>query len=152
MKATAGRSGGRAVRDLAVAALVTALPACRLTAQCPDGAPPPCRTAAARAAPPNSVAVLYFDNQSRDSSRAYVAQGLTEEIIVNLGRIARLDVRSRNEVQFLRGAAQRSRALGQQLNVAYVVTGAVRPVRCWRRAQMACYRAGPDAFRRSCDA
>ncbi len=57
-----------------------------------------------------------------------MADGLTEEIIVNLGRIARLDVRSRNEVEALRGGVQSTRAIGRRLGVAYVVTGSVRPV------------------------
>jgi hypothetical protein len=51
--------------------------------QCPDGTPPPCGRPAARAAAPapNSVAVLYLDNLSRDTADAFLADGLTEEII-----------------------------------------------------------------------
>jgi glyoxylase-like metal-dependent hydrolase (beta-lactamase superfamily II) len=55
--------------------------AIRLSAQCPDGSPPPCRAQPTRAAPPpNSVAVLYFDNLSPDTADAYLAEGLTEEL------------------------------------------------------------------------
>jgi len=46
--------------------------------QCPDGTPPPCGPrGAARATAParNSVAVLYFENLSRDASDAYLADG-----------------------------------------------------------------------------
>src|SRR3989441_5850014 len=70
-------------------------------AQCPDGSPPPCRAAqggASTAPAPNSVAVLYFDNLSRDSADAYLADGLSEEIIVQLGRVGRLLVKSQAAV------------------------------------------------------
>ena len=67
--------------------------ATRLQAQCPDGSPPPCGTARAAVAPAtNSVAVLYFDNLSRDTADAYLAEGLTEELIAQLGRVERLVV------------------------------------------------------------
>src|SRR5205807_8684737 len=75
-----------------------------LTAQCPDGSPPPCRlTSHASTAPaPNSVAVLYFDNLSADTADAYLAEGLTEELIARLGQLPRLAVKSRAAVQRFR--------------------------------------------------
>jgi hypothetical protein len=60
-------------------ASVGALGPAWLSAQCPDGSPPPCGRAAARAPAPNSVAVLYFDNPSRDTADTFLADGLTEE-------------------------------------------------------------------------
>jgi TolB-like protein/Tfp pilus assembly protein PilF len=99
-------------------------------AQCPDGTPPPCASAsrAPRPAAPsaNSVAVLYFDNLSRDSTDAYVADGLTEEIIARLTQVSRLTVKSRTAVQRLRGTAHDPAALGRQLAVAHLVSGSVR--------------------------
>ncbi len=66
-----------------------------LFAQCPDGSTPPCHGATRPAAPAsNSVAVLYFDNLSRDTADAYLADGLTEDIIVRLGQIERLGGRA----------------------------------------------------------
>src|SRR3989442_8649609 len=99
-----------------------------LHAQCPDGAPPPCRTTHPVSVPaPNSVAVLYFDNLSRDSADAYLADGLSEDVITRLGQIERLVVKSRSAVQRLRGAAAGDPgALGQALGVAHLVTGSVR--------------------------
>jgi hypothetical protein len=86
--------------------LLCAWPAARLAAQCPDGTPPPCRAAARASAPAaTSVAVLYFDNLSRDTADAYVADGLTEELITRLGQIERLQVKSRTAVQRYRGRA-----------------------------------------------
>ena len=100
----------------------------RAAAQCPEGMLPPCRPVRAAAAPaPNSVAVLYFDNLSREPGDAYRADGLTEEIIVHLGQVRRLVVTSRSAVRRFRGGAESAAALGRLLGVAYIVSGAVRP-------------------------
>jgi TolB-like protein len=73
------------------------------------------------------VAVLYFDNLSRDTADAYLADGLTEEIIVRLGQIQRLDVKSRYEVQRFRGRSGGDPAtLGHTLGAANIVTGSVQ--------------------------
>ncbi|MGH7546979.1 MAG: tetratricopeptide repeat protein [Gemmatimonadales bacterium] len=100
----------------------------RLVAQCPDGSPPPCRAQPARATPaPNSVAVLYFDNLSRDTAHAYLADGLTEQIIERLAQIDRLVVKSRNAVRRYRGTALGNpAALGRALGATYLVSGSLR--------------------------
>ena len=103
--------------------------AARLHAQCPDGTPPPCGRPAARAsAPPaNSVAVLYFETRSSDTSDLALAEGLTEEIIGRLSGIGRLTVRSRYLVQRFRGGTLADpAAAGRSLNVTYLVSGTVR--------------------------
>lgn len=98
-----------------------------LVAQCPDGSPPPCRARAALA--PNSVAVLYFDNTSRDSGDAYLADGLTEEIITRLGQIDRLRVASRLAVRRYRDSSTADPAvLGRSLGVTHLVSGGIRRV------------------------
>lgn len=93
--------------------------------QCPDGAPPPCR-GASRATAANSVAVLYFDNATRDSGDAYLADGLTEAIIVRLGQLGRLEVKSRGSVRRFRHSPLAPATLGRQLGVAHLVNGTVR--------------------------
>lgn len=100
----------------------------KLAGQCPDGSPPPCGHAVGRPPDPHSVAVLYLDNLSRDTADAYLADGLTEEIIIRLGQVQRLTVKSRFEVQRFRGraASQDPPALGRALNAAYLVTGSVQ--------------------------
>ena len=110
---------------LCVCAAVPAVPA---AAQCPDGSPPPCRGARAAAAPAaNSVAVLYFDNRSRDSNDAYLAEGLTEAIITKLGDVPRLTVKSRFLVRRYRGTAEvEPGVIGRALGVTYLVTGSVQ--------------------------
>ena len=99
-----------------------------LAGQCPDGSAPPCSRAAVRAPAPNSVAVLYLDNLSRDTADAFLADGLTEEIIIRLGQVQRLEVKSRFEVQRFRGRAspQAPPTLGRALNAAYLVSGSVQ--------------------------
>ena len=132
-----GGTGRRPVRRRAAWARIVAYaaPLCigaavPAAAQCPDGTPAPCavrspRLAAAPAS--NSVAVLYLDNLSRDTADAFLADGLTEEIIIRLGQVPRLDVKSRYEVQRFRGqAAQDPAAIGRALRAAYLVTGSVQ--------------------------
>jgi TolB-like protein len=94
--------------------------------QCPDGTPPPC--GARPVAPsPNTVAVLYLANLSRDTADAFLADGLTEEIIIRLGQVPRLDVKSRYEVERFRGqAAQDPAVIGRALRTTYLVTGSVQ--------------------------
>ena len=112
------------VVQLCVAASYTGL-----HAQCPDGSPPPCRPARTDpgrkpGVPTNSVAVLYLD--ARDSADAYLAEGLTEAVIVRLGQIERLVVKSRNAVRRFRGRAAADAGLGRALGVAHLVSGSVR--------------------------
>jgi serine/threonine-protein kinase len=117
-------------RLAAVAALLTALPPYRLAAfQCPDGAPPPCRGVARTPAAPgaNSVAVLTFDNLSRDTADSYLVEGLANDISSQLGRIERLAVASRTVVRRLPNAATMTpQAIGRSLNAAWLVNGGVQ--------------------------
>ena len=77
----------------------------------------------------NSVAVLYLDNLSRDTADAFLADGLTEEIIIRLTQVPRLDVKSRYEVERFRGRTRQDpMVLGQALHVAYLVTASVQRV------------------------
>ena len=127
---------------------VTIMLAAPLAAQCPDGSPPPCRSPGTRPPPAsNSVAVLYFDNLSRDTADAYLADGLTEEIIIRLGQVQRLEVKSRFEVERLRGpAAPRDPTfLGRTLNAAYLVTGSVQRSGDRVRLRVALVRAATRA-------
>jgi len=97
-----------------------------LVAQCPDGTPPPCaaRAPAARAAGANSVAVLLFENLTRDTTAAYLSDGLASEISTSLARVPRLEVRSPGAVRAVqRGGGADPQALGRRLNVRYVVEG-----------------------------
>jgi len=97
-------------------------------AQCPDGTPPPCRGAARASAPPgNSIAVLTFDNLSRDTGQTYLAEGLANDISAQLGQIERLTVTSRTMVRRLPNVtAMTPQAMGRALAAAYLVSGGVQ--------------------------
>jgi len=96
--------------------------------QCPDGTPPPCRSAARTNAPPgNSIAVLTFDNLSRDTGQTYLAEGLANDISAQLGQIERLTVTSRTMVRRLPNVtAMTPQAMGRALAAAYLVSGGVQ--------------------------
>src|SRR2546428_11270499 len=100
--------------------LIWLLAAPALPAQCPDGSAPPCgRQRALAATPSNSVAVLYFENLSRDTADAYIADGFTEEITARLGQVGRLLVTSRAAARRFRNAGLLSTAdLGLALHTA----------------------------------
>jgi adenylate cyclase len=118
---------GMVVRGTALGMALAAAPiVAPLTAQCADGTAPPCGAAVPRTAG-TTVAVLYFDNLSPDTADAYLADGVTEELIVRIGRVRRLAVSSRYAVRRFRGRPLEYPAtLGRDLNVFYLVTGSVR--------------------------
>lgn len=128
-----GSSFGGVGHPRVVTLLFLLLPAVapwRLAAQCPDGSPPPCRSArGAAASAANSVAVLYLDNLSPDSADAFLADGLTEEIASRLGDVARLSVKqaSREGIRRLRETTPDYRvAAGRAFGVRYLVEGSLR--------------------------
>jgi TolB-like protein/Tfp pilus assembly protein PilF len=74
-----------------------------------------------------SVAVLPFENLSSDKENAYFTDGVQDEILTNLAKIADLKVISRTSVmQYKSGAPRNLREIGQQLGVAHVVEGSVQ--------------------------
>ena len=110
-------------RHVAFAIAVAALIARQASAQCPDGTPPPCGSGAA----PRSVAVLTFDNITRDTTAQYLAESLADQIFSRLAQVERLTVISRSAVRRLRSADQLSvQQLGRALNAAYLVNGSLR--------------------------
>ena len=118
----------------------------RLVGQCPDGSAPPCARPVVRTPPPNSVAVLYFDNLSPDTADAYLAAGLTEEIIIRLGQVQRLNVKSQFEVQRFRSRPTGDpRALGRSLDVQYLISGSVQRLGGRVRLRLALVRADTRA-------
>ena len=77
--------------------------------------------------PAKSIAVLPFENLSRDPDNAYFADGVQDEILTNLARIADLKVIGRISVmQYKSGIARDLREIGHQLGVANVVEGSVQ--------------------------
>ena len=114
-------------RLLVRTAVLLPLVAGSLRAQCPDGTPPPCATPAPPS--PTSVAVLYFRTLSSDTTDAFLAEGLTDALIVRLGQIQRLTVKSRNVVARYRGRSVPDPGdIGRALRVANVLTGTLQRV------------------------
>src|SRR5438093_8435812 len=86
-------------------------------------------TTTSAAAPEKSIAVLPFENLSRDPDNAFSADGVEDEILTDLARIADLRVISRTSVMQYKGGMPRNvRVIGQQLGVAHVVEGSVQRV------------------------
>ncbi len=74
-----------------------------------------------------SIAVLPFENLSSDKENAYFTDGVQDEILTDLARIADLKVISRTSVmQYKTGAQRNLREIGQQLGVAHIVEGSVQ--------------------------
>ncbi len=84
-------------------------------------------TAVAGAISNKSVAVLPFENLSSDKENAYFTDGVQDEILTDLAKIADLKVISRTSVmQYKSGVTRNLREIGQQLGVAHVVEGSVQ--------------------------
>ena len=98
-----------------------------LRAQCPNGSPPPCRQVAARPTPARSLAVLYFQDLTRDTATTAIADGLTEEIIARLSQVSGLRVASRYASLRYRGhRASDPQQVSRELGVRYVLDGTLR--------------------------
>ena len=79
------------------------------------------------APPEKSVAILPFQNLSKDPDNAFFADGIQDEILTSLARLADLKVISRTSVmQYKSGTARNLREIGQQLGAANVVEGSVQ--------------------------
>ena len=85
------------------------------------------RQAGTLGSPAKSIAVLPFENLSRNPDNAYFADGVQDEILTNLARIADLKVIARTSVmQYKSGVARDLREIGHQLGVANVLEGSVQ--------------------------
>ncbi len=79
------------------------------------------------ALPEKSIAVLPFDNLSSDKENAYFTDGVQDEILTHLAKIADLKVISRTSVmQYKSGVIRNLRTIGEELGVAHVVEGSVQ--------------------------
>jgi TolB-like protein/class 3 adenylate cyclase/Tfp pilus assembly protein PilF len=82
---------------------------------------------AVAALPEKSIAVLPFENLSDQKENAYFADGVQDEILTHLARIADLKTISRISVmQYKSGTPRNLREISQQLGVAHIVEGSVQ--------------------------
>jgi TolB-like protein len=91
--------------------------------------PRPFVAAAEAPAPPRpSIAVLPFDNMSGDPEQDYFSDGITEDIIAELGKFREFLVIARNSSFQFRGKANDLAEVAKKLGVQYVVEGSVRKI------------------------
>jgi TolB-like protein/Flp pilus assembly protein TadD len=77
-------------------------------------------------APEKSIAVLPFENLSDDQQNTYFADGIQDDILSNLAKVADLKVISRTSVRQYRTGTRNIREIGEALGVAYILEGTVR--------------------------
>ena len=75
--------------------------------------------------PIRSIAVLPLDNMSGDPGQQYVADGMTEEIITELGKVKKLQVTSRTSVMRYQSDRPSIRTIAQELGVDTIVEGSI---------------------------
>ena len=95
--------------------------------------------------PEKSIAVLPFDNLSRDPENAYFADGIQDEILARLSQIADLKVISRTSTQKYKNAPTNLREIAQQLGVAHILEGSVQKVNDQVRVTVQLINAADDA-------
>jgi TolB-like protein/class 3 adenylate cyclase len=89
-------------------------------------APPSSIAPAASAIPEKSIAVLPFENLSRDPDNAYFADGIQDEILTRLSKIADLKVISRTSTQHYKSAPENLPEIAKQLGVRNILEGSVQ--------------------------
>src|SRR6266403_951933 len=73
-----------------------------------------------------SIAVLPFENLSSDKENAYFVEGIQDEILTRLSKIAELKVISRTSTQHYKSAPENLAEIAKQLGVAHVLEGSVQ--------------------------
>ena len=91
----------------------------RYTAQTP-------RQSEAATVPQKSIAVLPFDNLSRDPDNAYFCEGVQDEILTRLAKVGDLKVISRTSTQHFKSTPENLPEIAKQLGVAHILEGSVQ--------------------------
>src|SRR4030095_4936221 len=73
-----------------------------------------------------SIAVLPFENRSEEKANAYFAEGIQDEILTRLSKIADLKVISRTSTQYYKSAPENLSSIAKQLGVAHILEGSVQ--------------------------
>ena len=84
------------------------------------------RASPAAIAPEKSIAVLPFENRSEDKANAYFAEGVQDEILTRLSKIADLKVTSRTSTQHYKSVPENLAEIAKQLGVAHILEGSVQ--------------------------
>jgi TolB-like protein/class 3 adenylate cyclase/Tfp pilus assembly protein PilF len=92
----------------------------------PSAVPATTPVTALASAPEKSIAVLPFENLSRDPDNAYFADGIQDEILTRLSKIADLKVISRTSTQQYQSKPGNLSEIARQLGVAHILEGSVQ--------------------------
>jgi TolB-like protein/Tfp pilus assembly protein PilF len=84
------------------------------------------RSAPVAELPAKSIAVLPFDNLSRDPDNAFFAEGVQDEILTRLAKVADLKVIARTSTQKFKSAPENLRDIAKQLGVLNILEGSVQ--------------------------
>jgi TolB-like protein/tetratricopeptide (TPR) repeat protein len=92
-----------------------------------------------------SIAVMPFENRSRDPDNAYFADGIQDEILTRLSKIADLKVISRTSTQHYKSAPENLREIARELGVAHILEGSVQKSGDAVRVNVQLIKAATDA-------
>jgi TolB-like protein/Flp pilus assembly protein TadD len=92
-----------------------------------------------------SIAVLPFENLSDDKANAYFAEGVQDEILTRLAKVADLKVISRTSTQHFESSPENLPEIAQQLGVAHILEGSVQKSNDQVRVNVQLIKAATDA-------
>ncbi len=95
--------------------------------------------------PEKSIAILPFENLSGDKANAYFADGIHDEILMRLSKIADLKVISRTSTQHYKSAPENLPEIAKQLGVAHILEGRVQKSGDVVRVNVQLIRAANDS-------
>jgi serine/threonine protein kinase/Tfp pilus assembly protein PilF len=95
--------------------------------------------------PEKSIAVLPFENRSEDKANAYFADGIQDEILTRLSKIADLKVISRTSTQHYKSTPENVPEIARQLGVAHILEGSVQKSGDTVRVNVQLIRAANDS-------
>ena len=95
--------------------------------------------------PEKSIAILPFENLSGDKANAYFADGIHDEILMRLSKIADLKVISRTSTQHYKSAPENLPEIAKQLGVAHILEGRVQKSGDAVRVNVQLIRAANDS-------
>src|SRR5205823_533151 len=95
--------------------------------------------------PEKSIAVMPFENLSEEKSNAYFADGIQDEILTRLSKIADLKVISRTSTQRYKQRSQKLSEIANQLGVANLLEGSVQKTNDQVRVNVQLIRAANDS-------
>ena len=105
----------------------------------------PKTSAPAPVIPEKSIAVLPFGNLSRDPDNAYFVEGIQDEILTRLAKIADLKVISRTSTQHYKSAPENLSEIAKQLGVANILEGSVQKAADQVRVNVQLIQAASDS-------